>query len=67
MIMFAPGACRWDAAGLPIPGGNAESHGWSLERYHARIRELQGPDVKIVGTLQERDMVAVARKALGLR
>ena len=40
VVLFAPGACRWDRARKPIPGGNSESHGWTLEQYHARVREL---------------------------
>ena len=25
MVLFAPGACRWDAARRPIPGGTRET------------------------------------------
>jgi len=47
VVTFAPGACRYDAARQPIPGGNSASAGWnsasagSLEQYHALVREKQ--------------------------
>ena len=66
VIFFAPGACRWSAAKQPIPGGNAETRGWSLQQYYDKVRELQGADVKIVGTLEERLIVSSLRDALGL-
>jgi hypothetical protein len=70
LVHFAPGACRWDAAGRPIPGGNAESKGWRLRDYHVKVRALQeqagNPDVKITETTEESELVPVMRKALGL-
>ena len=66
VVFFAPGACRWSAAKLPIPGGNKVSHGWGLEKYHARVREALGPDVPIVGSEREADIVPLLREALGL-
>ena len=71
LVHFAPGACRWDAAGQPIPGGNAESKGWRLENYHAKVREIQGEahnnaDLPITGTTEESELVPIMRKALGL-
>ncbi len=66
VVLFAPGACRWDRAGRPIPGGTAATHGWTLAQYRARVRELQGEAVAIVETTEEREMVGLARRALGL-
>jgi hypothetical protein len=67
VVFFAPGACRWSAARLPIPGGNAASAGWGLEQYHARVREVLGGDVPIVGSDREAEMVPLLRRALGLK
>ena len=65
VILFAPGACRFDAAKKPIPGGNSASAGWSLEQYRAKVRETQG-DAPIVETTEEKNIVPLLRKALGL-
>ena len=65
-VFFAPGACRWSAARKPIPGGNAESMGWSLDDYRIKVQQLQ-PSTKIVETCEERDIVPLLRQALGLR
>ena len=35
VVLFAPGACRYDAARQPIPGGNAATAGWTLANYRA--------------------------------
>lgn len=66
VVFFAPGACRWSAAKLPIPGGNAATAGWSLAEYRKAVVEAQGKDVKIVETTEEKEMVPLLRKALGL-
>ena len=65
-VFFAPGACRWSAARKPIPGGNAETAGWSLEDYRAKVSQLQ-PSTQIVETCEEKDIVPLLRQALGLR
>ena len=65
-VFFAPGACRWSAARKPIPGGNAESKGWSLDDYRIKVQQLQ-PSAKVVETCEERDIVPLLRQALGLR
>ena len=65
-VFFAPGACRWSAASKPIPGGNAETAGWSLDDYRIKVQQLQ-PSTKIVETCEERDIVPLLRQALGLR
>jgi len=65
-VFFAPGACRWSAARKPIPGGNAESAGWSLDDYRVKVQKLQ-PSAKVVETCEERDIVPLLRQALGLR
>eukprot|EP00957_Ditylum_brightwellii_P101944 7769669-Ditylum_brightwellii.AAC.1 len=71
LVHFAPGTCRYDAAGQPIPGGNSETHGWRLTEYHLKVKEIQGEDhdnadVKITGTTEESQLVKVMRDALGL-
>ena len=67
-MAFAPGAHRWDLQGPGmIPGGNAESQGGSLKEYHAKVKQDLGEDFDaIVGTAEEREMVGVLRKGLGL-
>ena len=65
-VFFAPGACRWSAARKPIPGGNAETAGWSLDDYRIKVQQLQ-PSAKVVETCEERDIVPLLRQALGLR
>ncbi|KAJ1492995.1 hypothetical protein T484DRAFT_1929960 [Baffinella frigidus] len=66
VVFFAPGACRFNAAKQPIPGGIAATRGWSLEEYRAAVRELQGNDITIVETLNEPEIVPLLRKALKL-
>ena len=66
VVMFAPGACRHDAARREIPGGNAVTRGWTLEQYRALVRKHQGDDVPIVETTEEREIVDKLRKALSL-
>lgn len=56
-IFFAPGACRYDAAKQPIPGGNMRTQGWSLADYREFIRKHQGESVAIVETQQEAQIV----------
>ena len=65
-VFFAPGACRWSAARKPIPGGNAETAGWSLDDYRVKVQQLQ-PSAKVVETCEEKDIVPLLRQALGLR
>ena len=64
VVFFAPGACRYDAANKPIPGGNAQTHGWTLARYRDVVREHQGDDVQIVETRDEREITPLLRRAL---
>ena len=66
-VFFAPGACRWSAARKPIPGGNAQTKldGPSTTTV-SKLQQLQ-PSTKIVETCEERDIVPLLRKALGLR
>jgi hypothetical protein len=66
VVFFAPGACRWDAARRSIPGGTRETQGWGLDRYRAAVRELQGEACVVVGSAEEREVVPMLRKALGL-
>jgi hypothetical protein len=68
VVFFAPGACRWSEARQPIPGGIAGvSHGWDLQQYHGRVREMLGQDILIVGTTREAEVVPLLRKALKLQ
>jgi hexosaminidase len=64
VVMFAPGACRHNAANAPIPGANARTQGWSLQQYRALVREVQ-PEATIVETTAEREVVPKLRAALG--
>ena len=57
VIYFAPGACRYNAAKMPIPGGNENTQGWSLEEYHQMVRKYQGDDIIIVETPSEDESV----------
>jgi hypothetical protein len=66
VVFFAPRARRWDAARRPIPGGTRETQGWGLDRYRAAVRELQGEACVVVGSAEEREVVPMLRKALGL-
>ena len=66
VVLFAPGACRYDAARQPIPGGNAATAGWTLANYRAKVKETQGEDAAIVETTEEKNIVPLLRKALGL-
>ena len=64
VIYFAPGACRFSAAKRAIPGGNAQTRGWTLEQYRELVRQHQGADVQIVETLEERMTVKLLGQAL---
>merc|ERR1712098_583461 len=66
VVMFAPGACRWDAANRPIPGRNVATKAWNLSRYREFVRSHQGKHVPIVETTDERQIVPLLRKALGI-
>jgi len=64
VVFFAPGACRFDAAKLPIPGANAQTCGWNLATYKDLVRIHQGEDVQIVETIDERQIIPLLRQAL---
>ena len=64
VVFFAPGACRYHAAKMPIPGGRPKTRGWSLKQYRALVREHQGEHVPIVETTEERDIIPLLRRAL---
>ena len=64
VVFFAPGACRYNAARLPIPGGRAHTVGWGLAEYRALVREHQGDQIPIVETTMEREIVPRLRQAL---
>jgi len=64
VIFFAPGACRYDATKLPIPGSRSITKGWGLAEYRDLVRKHQGEGVNIVETTDERQIVPLLRKAL---
>jgi len=64
VVFFAPGACRYNAAKQPIPGATARTRGWSLAQYSELVRQLQGEDVQIVETTDERKIIPLLRRAL---
>lgn len=64
VIFFAPGACRFSAAKQSIPGGNSFTEGWTLEQYRELVYKLQGEDVQIVETMDERETVTLLKSAL---
>jgi len=64
VIFFAPGACRLNAAQMPIPGSNSQTDGWTLQQYGELVKKLQGEDIQIVETQLESDSVGLIKKAL---
>jgi hypothetical protein len=64
LIFFAPGACRYNTARMPIPGGRAHTKGWGLAEYRALVRQHQGDQIPIVETTDEREIVSRLRQAL---
>jgi hypothetical protein len=65
VVFFAPGACRFDAANMPIPGSRAETRGWGLAEYRELVRTHQGEDTPIVETTDEREIIPLLLNALG--
>ena len=64
VVFFAPGACRYNAAQMPIPGGRAHTRGWGLAEYRALVRQHQGDQIPIVETTDEREIVLRLKQAL---
>lgn len=64
VVFFAPGACRYDAAKLPIPGSGGRTRGWGLEEYSSLVRVHQGEEVPIVETIDEREIIPLLQLAL---
>ena len=64
MVFFAPGACRFSAASEPIPGGNSQTQGWTLEQYRELVRKHQGDQIQIVETPEETKTVSLLKEAL---
>ena len=64
VVFFAPGACRYSAAAMQIPGGISETQGWTLEEYRALVYKYQGDAVQIVETTAEAEVVELLGKAL---
>jgi len=61
---FAPGACRYDANNMNIPGSGGETEGWGLKEYREMVVKLQGKDIQIVETLDEGQIINLSRNAL---
>ena len=66
VIFFAPGACRYSAAKRAIPGADQNTKNWTLEQYRELVRELQGEEVQIVETMDERETLGLLKKALSV-
>lgn len=64
VVFFAPGACRYNEARMPIPGGRAHTMGWGLVEYRALVRQYQGDQVSIVETTDEPEIVPRLKQAL---
>jgi hypothetical protein len=64
VVFFAPGACRYNASRMPIPGGRAHTKGWGLAEYRALVQQYQGDQIPIVETTDEREIVPRLRQAL---
>ena len=64
VVFFAPGACRYSAGGMQIPGARSHTKGWSLTQYRALVRKYQGEGVQIVETTDEREIIPRLRQAL---
>lgn len=64
VVLFAPGACRFSAAKLPIPGRNSRTQGWTLEQYRELVQKHQGDNIQIVETPEERETVILLKEAL---
>jgi len=66
VIHFAPGACRYDATKLPIPGSCSQTKGWGLAEYRNLVLKHQGQYINIVETTDESQIVPLLRKALDI-
>lgn len=64
VIFFAPGACRYDANNMNIPGSGGDTEGWGLKDYREMVIKLQGKDIQIVETLDESQIINLLRNAL---
>jgi hypothetical protein len=64
VVFFAPGACRYNAADMAIPGARTHTKGWGLEEYRALVRQHQGDEIQIVETTDEREIIPRLRQAL---
>jgi hypothetical protein len=67
VVFFAPGACRYSAANMQIPGARHHTKGWSLAEYRTLVRTHQGEDIPIVETTEEREIIPRLRQALSGR
>ncbi|MDP3557190.1 MAG: hypothetical protein Q8T03_07435 [Bacteroidota bacterium] len=67
VIFFAPGACRYDANNMNIPGSGGETEGWGLKDYREMAIKYQGKDIQIVETLDESQIIELLRNALNVQ
>ena len=67
VVFFAPGACRYDANNMNIPGSGGDTEGWGLKEYRELVVKLQGKDIQIVETLDERQIIELLRNALNAK
>ena len=65
VVLFAPGACRYDAIQAPIPGSRPQTHSWGLKDYRKLVRKHQGSQIQIVETTDESEIIPRLLKALG--
>jgi hypothetical protein len=67
VVVFTPGLCRAIRDQLdPVPGSSARTKGWTVEKYHELVHNLQGPDVKVVSTDDDAQIVAMLKESLEL-
>jgi len=64
VVFFAPGACRYDANNMNIPGSGGDTEGWGLKEYREMVIKHQGKDIQIVETLDESQIINLLRNAL---
>jgi hypothetical protein len=66
-ILFTPAVCRAIKDDKQTtPGSTARTEGWTLEKYHEWVRNLQGPDMKIVSTTDDAQVVPILKATLDM-
>lgn len=64
VIFFAPGACRYDANNMNIPGSGGLTEGWGIDEYKELVKKYQGDDIQIVETIDEDQIINLLRSSL---